>query len=75
MTEEQTNLVLEITNTLKEGITSNHDFSKPIAQGVKGVADLVLILEKRVRVLENVVERVKILEDVVEQLEKEMENK
>jgi len=52
MTEEQTNLVLEITNTLKEGITSNHDFSKQIAQGVKGLADLILIIEKRLQVLE-----------------------
>jgi len=52
MTEEQTNLVLEITNTLKESITSNHDFSKQIAKGVKGLADLVIILEQRVRKLE-----------------------
>mgnify|MGYP003117827040 CR=1 FL=1 len=56
MTEEQANLVLEITDTLKEGITSNHDFSKKIAQGVKGLGDLVLILEQRVRVLENKME-------------------
>jgi hypothetical protein len=65
MTEEQTNLVLEITNTLKEGITSNHDFSKQIAQGVKGLADLVLIIEKRLQALE----KLAILND------KEMENK
>ena len=52
MTEQQVNLILEITDTLKKGLTSNHDFSKQIAQGVKGLADLILIIEKRLQVLE-----------------------
>ena len=60
MTEQQVNLILEITNTLKKGLTSNHDFSKQIAQGVKGLADLVIILEQRVRKLE---QRVRKLEE------------
>ena len=60
MTEQQVNLILEITDTLKKGLTSNHDFSKQIAQGVKGLADLVIILEQRVRKLE---QRVRKLEE------------
>ena len=60
MTEQQVNLILEITDTLKKGLTSNHDFSKQIAQGVKGLADFVIILEQRVRKLE---QRVRKLEE------------
>tara|TARA_R100001082_G_scaffold111130_1_gene93561 strand:+ start:1226 stop:1393 length:168 start_codon:yes stop_codon:yes gene_type:complete len=52
MTEQQVDLILKITDTLKKGLTSNHDFSKQIAEGVKGLADLVIILEQRVRKLE-----------------------
>ena len=52
MTKQQVNLILEITDALKRGLASNHDFSKQIAKGVKGLADLVIILEQRVRKLE-----------------------
>tara|TARA_X000001388_G_C2117881_1_gene80317 strand:- start:43 stop:240 length:198 start_codon:yes stop_codon:yes gene_type:complete len=65
MTEEQANLVIKITDNLREGINNNHNFTKTTAEAIKKCADIIITLEKRVN----------ILEDVVEQLEKEMENK
>ena len=65
MTEEQANLVIKITDSLRESITSNHNFTKSTADAILKCADIIITLEKRVN----------ILEDVVEQLEKEMENK
>jgi len=65
MTEEQANLVIKITDNLREGINNNHNFTKTTAEAILKSADYIIALEKRVR----------ILEDVVEQLEKEMENK
>ena len=52
MTIEEAKLITKLVDNLKQGIVNNHDFSKQIAQGVQGLADLVLILEKRVQVLE-----------------------
>lgn len=65
MTEEQANLVIKITDTLREGIKNNFDFTKTTADTIIKLADTIIALEKRIN----------ILEDVVEQLEKEMENK
>mgnify|MGYP003147580098 FL=1 len=65
MTEEQADLILKIADSLKDGITRNHDFTKSTADAIIKCADTILALEKRI----------KILEDVVEQLEKEMEDK
>tara|TARA_R100000734_G_C3220472_1_gene32183 strand:+ start:211 stop:399 length:189 start_codon:yes stop_codon:yes gene_type:complete len=52
MTTEEAKLITELVKTFKQGVVGNHNFSKQIAQGVQGLADLVLILEKRVQVLE-----------------------
>ena len=65
MTEEQANLILKIADNLREGINSNHNFTKSTAEAILKCSDIIIALEKRI----------KILEDVVEQLEKEMENK
>lgn len=52
MTIEEAKLITELVESLKQGVVGNHNFSKQIAQGVQGLADLVLILERRVQVLE-----------------------
>ena len=52
MTIEEAKLITKLVDNLKQGIVNNHDFLKQIAQGVQGLADLVLILERRVQVLE-----------------------
>ena len=51
MTIEEAKLITELVESLKQGVVGNHNFSKQIAQGVQGLADLVLILERRVQVL------------------------
>tara|TARA_R100000458_G_C8133292_1_gene147438 strand:- start:211 stop:405 length:195 start_codon:yes stop_codon:yes gene_type:complete len=63
MTEEQADLILKIADSLKDGITRNHDFTKSTANAIIKCAETMIALQKRI----------KILEDVVEQLEKEME--
>ena len=65
MTKEQAKLILQITDSLKDGITSNHNFTKSTADAIGKCADIIIGLEKRI----------KTLEDVVKHLEKEMENK
>ena len=65
MTEEQADLILKIADSLKDGITRNHDFTKSTANAIIKCAETMIALQKRI----------KILEDVVEQLEKEMEDK
>ena len=52
MTEEQANLVIKMTDTLKEGITNNFDFTKTTADAIIKCADTIIALEKRINVLE-----------------------
>ena len=52
MTEEQANLVIKITNSLRESITSNHNFTKTTADAILKCADIIIALEKRINILE-----------------------
>ena len=51
MTEEQAKLILQITDTLKDGITSNHNFTKSTADAIVKCADIIIGLEKRIKTL------------------------
>ena len=60
MTEEQAKLILQITDTLKDGITSNHNFTKSTADAIVKCADIIIGLEKRIKTLEDVVKHLEL---------------
>ena len=54
MTENQDNIsiLLDITNTLREGVKDNHNFSMTISDTIKEVVSFVTKLEQRVQLVE-----------------------
>tara|TARA_R100001591_G_scaffold117294_3_gene136387 strand:- start:126 stop:293 length:168 start_codon:yes stop_codon:yes gene_type:complete len=53
MTLEEANAIIKITDSLKEGIIANHDYSKNICKQITELAKLLGELEQRVRKLES----------------------
>ena len=51
MTLEEANAIIKITDSLKEGIMTNHDYSKNICKQMTELARLVGDLEQRVKKL------------------------
>ena len=54
MTEKQDNIeiLLDITKTLREGVKDNHNFSMTISDTIKEVVSFVTRLEQRVQLIE-----------------------
>ena len=54
MTEKQDNIeiLLDITKTLREGVKDNHNFSMTISDTIKEVVSFVTKLEQRVQLIE-----------------------
>lgn len=52
MTLEEANAIIKITDSLKEGIMTNHDYSKNICKQMTELARLVGDLEQRVKKIE-----------------------
>jgi len=52
MTENQVEILLDITKTLREGVKDNHNFSMTISDTIKEVVSFVTKLEQRVQLIE-----------------------
>ena len=52
MTENQVEILLDITKTLREGVKDNHNFSMTISDTIKEVVSFVTKLEQRVQLVE-----------------------
>ena len=52
MTENQVEILLDITKTLREGVKDNHNFSMTISDTIKEVVSFVTRLEQRVQLIE-----------------------
>ena len=52
MTENQVEILLDITKTLREGVKDSHNFSMTISDTIKEVVSFVTKFEQRVQLIE-----------------------